>query len=264
MTAVRLSERIRVVLAPNPGMMTLDGTNTYIVGNGTDVIVIDPGPKIDEHLQAIAAAVGDANVVGIFLTHWHADHAEAAQAASELLDAPIGSWSPLGDESAGIALLDGERAGAGNVQLTAIYTPGHASDHLCFWLEEERALFTGDLILGRGTSVIAYPDGDVVAYLKSLQRVRDIPAKTLYPGHGPTAADPPHIVQEYVTHRMMRERQVIEALPGTPRELVAAIYSDVDEKLWSFAAMSVRAHLHKLVHDGIARVDAHDRWERVE
>ncbi|MHB8510579.1 MAG: MBL fold metallo-hydrolase [Actinomycetota bacterium] len=261
MSTTRLSEWIRVVLAPNPSMMTLEGTNSYIVGNAENVIVIDPGPSDDTHLQALKDEVGSANVVGIFLTHWHHDHSEAALQASKLLDAPIGSWSPLGDERAGIRLHDGENAGANGVTLTAIHTPGHSSDHLCFWLEQERALFTGDLILGRGTSVVAYPDGDMIAYLKSIKRVRDIHSKTLYPGHGPVLRDPATVVQEYLDHRMMRERQVIDALPGTPMELVEKIYIDVDPKLHPIAMMSVRAHLDKLLHDGTAAVDGNDRWE---
>ena len=263
MTVARLSERIRLVLAPNPGMMTLEGTNTYIIGDDQNVIVIDPGPKSDSHLQAIADDVKQANVVGIFLTHWHGDHAEGAEAASFALDAPIGSWSPLGaDDSAGIPLHDGERAGANGVVLTAIHTPGHASDHLCFWLEEERALFTGDLILGRGTSVVAYPDGNMVQYLDSLKRVRDVPAKTIYPGHGPTLIDPPAIVQQYLDHRMERERQIIDALPATPAEIVAKIYADVDPQLHPIAMMSVRAHLEKLSHERMASATGGERWIR--
>lgn len=255
---VRLSERVRVVLAPNPSPMTLEGTNTYIVGDNHSVIVIDPGPADAHHLGRVMAACGDANVVGIFLTHWHGDHSEGAEKLSQTLQSPLGSWSPLGPEE--IRLHDGERAGADGVFLTAVHTPGHASDHLCFWLEEERAMFTGDHVLGRGTSVVAYPDGDMGAYMSSLERLGGYDAAVYYPGHGPVVSDPPALREYYVAHRLEREQQVLDALPGTPTELVQKIYADVDPSLHRVAALSVRAHLAKLKQEGRAAGNEEETW----
>lgn len=261
--ATRLSERVTLVLAPNPSPMTLDGTNTYVVGTERTVIVIDPGPHDDGHFERVRAAIGDAEVAGVFLTHWHGDHAGGVRAFATQVDAPIGSWSPLTETAPlEIPLRDGERAGAGDVFLAAIHTPGHASDHLCFWLEEERALFTGDHVLGRGTTVVAHPDGDMSSYLASLAKIRDLDAARLYPGHGPVIDDPATIVDGYIAHRLERERQVLDAMPGTPEQLVAVIYSDVDPVLHPVAAMSVRAHLAKLAREGRAREQGGDVWTR--
>lgn len=258
MSAARLSERVRVVRANNPGPMTLDGTNTYLIGDDANVVVIDPGPDDPGHLANVKHAVAGANVVGIFLTHRHHDHAEASQAFADALDAPLGSWSPL--EPGEIPLLDGEQAGAHGVYLTAIHTPGHCSDHLCFWLDSERALFTGDHVLGRGTTVVAYPDGDMRNYLDSLDKIRVLHPARLYPGHGPVIEDPQPVLDYYVSHRIDRENQVIAAMPGTPEELVERIYTDVDPALHPVAAMSVRAHLAKLLAEGRATTDGDDRW----
>lgn len=259
----RLSERVQVVLASNPSPMTLEGTNTYIVGGGNQVIVIDPGPHDDAHFDRVLAAAGDAEIVGVFLTHWHADHSEGVRPFAERAGAPIGSWSPMtSGEPLEIPLHDGERAGDGEIHLTALHTPGHASDHLSFWLEEERALFTGDHILGRGTTVVAFPDGDMSAYMRSLQIVKERAAARLYPGHGPVIEDPAPVVAEYIEHRLMREQQVADALPGSVDEIVARIYHGVDPILHPVAAMSVRAHLAKLAADGAAREDVGDRWLR--
>ena len=257
----RLSERVRVVLAPNASPMTLEGTNTYVVGGEREVIVIDPGPDDPAHFDRVLAAAGPAEIVGVFLTHWHSDHSEGARSFAGRARAPIGSWSPMtSGEPLEIPLHDGERAGAGEIHLTAIHTPGHASDHMSFWLDDERALFTGDHILGRGTTVVAYPDGDMNAYMRSLRIVQDRAAARLYPGHGPVVDDPAAVVAEYIEHRLMRERQVIAALPGSVDEIVARIYHGVDPILHPVAAMSVRAHLAKLSADGLAAEDGADRW----
>jgi glyoxylase-like metal-dependent hydrolase (beta-lactamase superfamily II) len=257
-----LSERIRRLLAPNPSPMTLEGTNTYIVGGPDAVIVIDPGPDDESHLASIAAAVAGANVIAVLLTHRHPDHAESAEKCAEMLDTVIA----IGGEPArpnDVPIADGQRFGGDGVFLTVIATPGHSSDHHSFVLEEERALFTGDHILGRGTTVVAYPDGDMGEYMDSLERLRGVSVEKIYPGHGPIIEEPARVISEYIEHRLMRERQVVEGLaagPATPEELVARIYADVDPVLHPVAAMSVRAHLAKLAQEGRAVQDG-EQWQ---
>jgi len=260
-SAVRwLSERVRVILAPNPSPMTLEGTNTYLVGGADAVIVIDPGPNDDAHIASVEAAVAGANVVAVLLTHQHPDHSEAAARCAEMLDSVVAGNAPQGPNDVPVA--DGQRFGGSGVFVTAIATPGHSSDHLCFLLDAERVLFTGDHILGRGTTVVAYPDGDMGEYLDSLRRLQAVSVEKFYPGHGPVIDTPAAVVVEYIEHRLMRERQVLDGLaagPATPEEVVARIYTDVDPVLHPVAAMSVRAHLAKLARDGLAVQDG-ERW----
>jgi glyoxylase-like metal-dependent hydrolase (beta-lactamase superfamily II) len=262
-SAVRwLSERVRLILAPNPSPMTLEGTNTYLIGDARSVIVMDPGPSDDDHLASIRAAVADEFVVAVLLTHRHPDHAEAAERCAAMFDTVVASSSPQVPHD--VAVVEGARFGSDDVFLTPISTPGHSSDHLCYLLEEEKALFTGDHILGRGTTVVAFPDGDMGAYMASLERVRELGVERYYPGHGPVVENPAEVVVEYIEHRRMRERQVIDGLeagPATPEELVARIYTDVDPVLHPVAAMSVRAHLAELAQRGIVVQDG-DRWRR--
>lgn len=256
-----LSERVRCVLAPNPSPMTLEGTNTYLVGGPGAVIVMDPGPNDDAHLGAVAAAVAGANVIAVLLTHRHPDHADAAERCAEMFDTVIA----LGDEPSrpnDVPLRDGLRFGGDGVFLDAIATPGHSSDHYSFVLAEERLLFTGDHILGRGTTVVAYPDGDMGEYLASLERLRGMDVEKIFPGHGPVIEEPQRVITEYIDHRLMRERQVIDGLaagPATSEELVARIYTDVDPILHPVAALSVRAHLAKLAREGRAVQDG-EQW----
>lgn len=251
-----LSERVRVILAPNPSPMTLEGTNTYLIGDGDALIVMDPGPNLDDHLVALEAGVAGARVETILVTHKHYDHAEIAERAAELFHAPIASNDGPGDRR----IADGQTIGG----LTAIGTPGHSSDHLCFLLPDDRTLFSGDHILGRGTTVVAHPDGDMELYMASLERLRGLPVDRIYPGHGPVIEHPAEVIHDYIEHRLMRERQVIDGLaaaggPVTPEELVATIYADVDPVLHPVAAMSVRAHLAKLAREGRAVQDG-ERW----
>jgi glyoxylase-like metal-dependent hydrolase (beta-lactamase superfamily II) len=261
-SAVRwLSDRVRVILAPNPSPMTLEGTNTYLVGDADGLIVIDPGPNDDRHIASIQAAVADADVVSILLTHHHIDHDEAAARTADLLGTGIASSVAAGRDGE-TQIADGERFGGAGVFLEAVATPGHSSDHLCFLFDEEHALFTGDHILGRGTTVVAFPDGDMGAYMASLERVKDLGAERFYPGHGPVIDEPTPVVTEYIEHRRMRERQVLDGLeagPASPEELVARIYVDVDPILHPVAAMSVRAHLAELARRGVTVQDG-DRW----
>ena len=253
MSAQRLDELTTVVLAPNPSPMTLDGTNTYLLGapGAGEVLVVDPGPDVAAHRAAIEAAVVslDAQIAAVVFTHHHADHAEAVGWASQwsvesyaftprLIDASV---TPLGDSGT---------LTAGGVTVQAVHTPGHASDHLCLRVEQTGAVLTGDHVLGRGTTVVAWPDGDMAAYMSSLHRLASLDATVLYPGHGPALDKPRRAVSDYIAHREERERQVLDALQAgdtTPAAIVARVYADVDPALHPAAERSVRAHLDQLL-----------------
>lgn len=238
---------VRRVLAPNPGPFTLEGTNTWIVGSDPSV-VIDPGPPDERHVRAVAERAG--RVAMILLTHHHPDHAPAAAALAGITGAPVLAFDPGPGER---RLAGGEAIEGGGVRLTAIHAPGHTHDHLVFHEARDRALFTGDAVLGRGTSVVDPPEGDMAAYVRSLERLLEVGARRIYPGHGPVVEDAGAKLREYVEHRAMRERQVLQGLgdgPRTPEELVALIYADVPPALHPAAARSVLAHLAKLEAEG--------------
>ncbi|WP_219471189.1 MBL fold metallo-hydrolase [Nonomuraea rhizosphaerae] len=238
------------LLAPNPSPMTLDGTNTWLVG-GQDVIVVDPGPDDEGHLRRVADHLNGRRVVQILLTHGHHDHSGGARRFAELVGAPVRALDPkhrLGDEGLG----EGDVVSADGAEIHVYGTPGHSFDSLCFWLPQDRAMLTGDTILGRGTTVIA-PDGDLADYLRSLDRLRataeSLAAEALLPGHGPVLADPIGVLDGYVAHRRERLDQIRAALAQgarTPREVVEIVYAEVDRILWPAAEMSVRAQLDYL------------------
>lgn len=250
----RLDELTTVVLAPNASPLTLEGTNTYLVGGpgSGELIVVDPGPDLLDHRRAVddAALARDAAVAAVVLTHHHRDHAEAAAWAQDW-EAPLWSFTPslvAGAEAS--PLRDGEAITRGGVTLEAVHTPGHSSDHICLRVVATGVVLTGDHVLGRGTSVVAHPDGDLVDYLASLRRLADLGAPALYPGHGPVVDDPAGTVAAYLAHRLARERQVLEALEAgdrTPAGVVVRVYADIDPALHPAAERSVRAHLAKLV-----------------
>lgn len=251
MTATALDDLTTVVLAPNPSPMTLEGTNTYVIGAPAagEVIVVDPGPDLAEHRAAVDAAIADRAVAAVVLTHHHVDHAEAAGWAGEW-SAQAFAFSPELVEAPTNTLSDGSTIERAGVTLAALHTPGHASDHLCLRVLETDAVLTGDHVLGRGTTVVAWPDGDMSAYMSSLQRLASTPAAVLYPGHGPTIDHPAATVRQYLEHRREREAQVLGALQAgdtTPGEIVLRVYADVDVALHPAAERSVRAHLDKLV-----------------
>lgn len=241
---------IRRVLAPNPGPMTLEGTNTWIVG-ADPAIVIDPGPDDPGHLEAVRAEAG--RVAVILLTHRHPDHAPGAASLARATGAPVHAWRPEPTES---PLAAGQEftAGDGTV-LRAVHTPGHTPDHVVFFAPGARALFTGDAVLGRGTSVIDPPEGDLGAYLRSLDAMIALHPRTLYPGHGPAVWAAVDKLEEYRRHREERERQVLEAIadrPRTPEEIVPIVYADYPPEVMQLAARSVLAHLVKLEREGRA------------
>lgn len=241
--------RIVRVLAPNPGAYTLEGTNTWIVG-ADPAVVIDPGPDDAGHLHEVADQAG--RVGCVVLTHTHEDHAEGGRAFADLVGAPLRAYRAEGASP----LRDGQTVHAGGADLVALHTPGHSSDHVAFHLPDEGALFTGDAVLGRGTSFIDPPDGDLAAYLASLERMLELGPRTIYPGHGPVVLDARAKLREYVEHRAEREEQVLAALAEGARtvdQLVALIYAAYPADVHPLAARSVTAHLRKLRSEGRVR-----------
>ena len=196
---------IRRVLAPNPSVYTLEGTNTWIVGSGP-TIVIDPGPDLPQHLADVAREAG--SVGAVLVTHDHPDHAPGAIPFARLVGAPVFASRLAGAER----LSAGQEVRAGDIALTTVQTPGHTSDHVAFFEPASGALFTGDTVLGRGTSFIDPPDGDLVQYLRSLRRLLDLDPRSIYPGHGPTVLRAREKLLEYLAHREEREAQVVAAL----------------------------------------------------
>ena len=245
------------VLAPNPSGMTLDGTNTYVVGapGSGQAVLVDPGPDDAAHLAAVEAALAarDARCVGVLVTHHHVDHAEAALPWGAHFGAPVAAGSATVAGPDGRVLEHGTRLDLAGTTIGVVATPGHCGDHLAFRLESG-AVLVGDHVLGRGTSVVTFPEGDVVAYLESLRRVHDLGPSALYCGHGPELTeDPGAVLDYYLAHRAFREHQLLAALGEGERtvgELVATVYAAVPQHLWPAATQSTRATLEKLQGEG--------------
>jgi glyoxylase-like metal-dependent hydrolase (beta-lactamase superfamily II) len=247
-----VSTRARCVLAPNAGPMTLDGTNTWVLRepDARRSVVIDPGPRHEGHLTAIHEAAGPVGTV--LLTHGHLDHSEGARAFAEAAGCGVRALDPahrLGSEG----LADGDVVEIDRLEVRVVATPGHSSDSLSFVLPAESAVLTGDTVLGRGTTVVAHPDGELGAYLGSLRRLRDLAesaeATRVWPGHGPLIDDALTAIEGYLAHRAERLEQVRQAVAGgatTAREVVEQVYADVDRVLWPAAELSVRAQLDYL------------------
>ena len=249
--ASALSPMVRRVLAPNPGVMTGPGTNTYVVGID-EVAVIDPGIDDAGHLEAIVGCGGD-RIRWILCTHTHPDHSPGAAALKARTGAEVLAFESRDGLEVDTSIADGFRIEATEFRLKAVHTPGHASNHLCYLLEEERLLFSGDHIMQGSTVVIAPPDGDMAAYLESLARIRGLRLRSIAPGHGHLIDDPIAVIDEYVSHRLEREQQVVAALAAgdrTTAQIVARLYPDLIEELVPRAAQTVHAHLRKLASDG--------------
>ncbi|MFE0875469.1 MBL fold metallo-hydrolase [Streptomyces smyrnaeus] len=255
------SPRAYCVLAPNPSPMTLDGTNTWIVAEpGSDrAVVIDPGPLDEAHLRnVIATAERQGRRVALtLLTHGHPDHAEGAARFAELTGSPVRALDPalrLGDEGLGA----GDVITTGGLELRVVRTPGHTADSLSFHLPADAAVLTGDTVLGRGTTVVAHPDGRLGDYLDSLRSLRSLTVDDgvtrVLPGHGPVLDDAPGAIEYYLAHRAKRLAQVESAVEQghrTAADVVAHVYADVDRSLWPAAELSVRAQLDYLVEHGL-------------
>ncbi len=259
--AERIAPLVRRVLACNPSPFTFTGTQTYIVGDGAEVAVIDPGPADPEHLGAMLAAVGEAKVVAICCTHTHRDHSPAAAPLKALTGAPIVGCAPLTLDDDGPradaafdpdyrpdrVLADGETISGQGWTLEAVTTPGHTSNHVCFALAETGAMFTGDHVMGWSTSVVSPPDGDMTDYLASLQKLYEREQDTVYfPAHGPAVEKPRQLVRGMIGHRRQRERQILRQIEEgnhTVAAMVPLMYKGVDERLWPAAGRSVLAHL---------------------
>ncbi|GAB3854213.1 MBL fold metallo-hydrolase [Nocardioides maradonensis] len=254
-------ERGRCVLAPNPGIMTLDGTNTWVLREpgSSSSVVVDPGPLDDGHLDAVAEVCG--TVTAVVVTHHHADHTEAARSFAERMGCGVRGLDPAQCWRSE-PVVDGEVLVAGDLSVEVITTPGHTRDSISLVLDADRALLTGDMVLGRGTTVIVHPDGDLGGYFSSLERMRALVSSgrvsSLWPAHGPVLPDAGAVLDHYKVHRQERLAQVESALrrlgidtllpdaaedPVLPRQVVEIVYADVDESLWGAAEWSVRAQL---------------------
>ena len=267
--AEQVSPRIARLLAPNPGPFTFKGTGVYIVGAGREVAVIDPGPAIPEHIEALKRALAGRRVGHILVTHTHGDHSPAAAPLKDWSGAKTYAFGPHGSghEDGGVKLEEGGdtdfvpdvRVKDGGViagegyTLEGVFTPGHTSNHMCFALREEKALFTGDHVMGWSTTVVVPPDGDMAEYLASLRKLIARDDAVLWPTHGGPVRDPTPFLEAYLDHRLMREAQILACVRDgldTIPAMVARMYADVDKRLHPAAARSVEAHLIQLVAEG--------------
>jgi glyoxylase-like metal-dependent hydrolase (beta-lactamase superfamily II) len=260
-TGGSFGERAQCVLAPNANPMTLEGTNTWVLREpgGRRSVVVDPGPPDEQHLAAVRQAAGEVGVV--LLTHHHLDHSEAAKQFAASVGCGVRALDPaqrLGDEG----LADGDVVALDGLEVRVVGTPGHTADSLSFLLPAEGAVLTGDTVLGRGTTVVAHPDGQLGAYLDSLDRLHRLAAErevtAVWPGHGPVIDDALAVLDHYIAHRQERLDQIRDALAALrssadevpaaslPRRVVEVVYADVDPVLWGAAELSVRAQLDYL------------------
>lgn len=296
-----LSPLIRRVVAENPNPFTFTGTGVYLIGRG-DVAVIDPGPTLSEHLDAVVSALGpDEQITRVLVTHTHSDHTAGVPLLVERTGAttygfgphgPVPDHDPLDNVSfdeyftpeekeafdkqwadtpdelkregpdqdfrPDVVVADGDLIEGAGWTMDVVHTPGHTSNHVCFGLQEEKVLFTGDHVMGWATSVISPPDGDLFDYLNSLRKLLGRDDERYWPTHGPAIDDPKTYVQSFLDHRLSREHQIVAALeegPSTIKAIVPGMYEDVDKRLWRAAANSVYSHLLALHRDGRATAD---------
>lgn len=269
----QLEPGIARVLAHNPSAFTYYGTQTYLIGED-EVAVIDPGPELDEHVEALVRAIGGRPVVAICCTHTHRDHSPASRALADATGAPIIGCAPLaletvgpradaafdGDYAPDRILADGEAIALDGGELIAVATPGHTSNHLC--LAYGDALFTGDHVMGWSTTVVVPPDGDMAAYMASLEKLRRRDDRIFYPAHGPPVTNPRQYLRGLIGHRLQREKQILRLVGERPREIpdiVAAAYPGLDPRLTTAAGGSVHAHLLDLERRGLV-VRQEETW----
>jgi len=279
--ARQISPLITRVLADNPGPFTYTGTGVFIVGGGDQVAIIDPGPDRPTHREALRAALSGKSVTAVLLTHHHRDHSPLAKPLADEHGCKIYGMRPLPSSPAkteiameeGIdpgfqidhELADSEIISGPDFTLMTMQTPGHTSNHLCFALIEENALFTGDHIMGWATSVVIPPDGHMGQYMRSLRKVRAGGFTTLHPTHGAPITEPGPFVDAYIAHREMRESQILKALTPAPQAImviVKTLYTHIDPRLHPAAAMSVLSHLIHLREQGLA-AESGDHWIRI-
>jgi glyoxylase-like metal-dependent hydrolase (beta-lactamase superfamily II)/8-oxo-dGTP pyrophosphatase MutT (NUDIX family) len=260
----RLSPLVEAVLAPNPGLMTGPGTNTYVVGAGRERAVIDVAVPDRDYLDGIVAAAE--HVASILVTHRHPDHVDGVAALVERTGAPVRAF---GSEPAGGSMVepvaDGDVLDIGGVRLRALHTPGHAPDHLCWLLEGTASLFSGDNVLGEGTAVFSPPEGDMGAYLSSLRRLNELDIQRIYPGHWRALDGGNAVLEGYLRHRSRRQEAILASLkpfPKSPEEIVAEVYADTAPELHRVARESVIAHLLLLESEGLV-TGGGDRWTKV-
>ena len=249
----RVSDVAVCVLAPNASPWTLDGTNTWVIGDH-DVVVVDPGPDDPAHLEAVTAHVDaqEQRVVGVLLTHGHLDHSAGARALAERLDVGVRALDPshrLGDEG----LVDGDVIDLGTTAVRTVATPGHSGDSVSLIVASDGSLLTGDTVLGRGTTLVAWPDGRLGDYLDSLALLRDLASDLglhrILPGHGPVLADPARVIDAYLAHRrdrLAQVRDVYESGITDPERIVEVVYADVPREVWPAAEQTVRAQVDYL------------------
>ena len=262
----RLSPLVRRVIAPNPSAFTFHGTGTYIIGSGS-VAIVDPGPDLAEHVDAVLEAVRDETVSHILVTHTHLDHSPATVALKAATGAPSYAFGPHGRGGDGeqveegadfnfmpdVRLADGERVEGDGWTVQGVHTPGHTSNHMCFTLEQENALFPGDHVMGWSTTIVSPPDGDMRAYMASLEKLLGRSEGIYYPTHGAPITDPPPYVAALLAHRHEREDQIIACLSdgiGQIPDMVVRMYADIDPGLHRAAARSVLSHLIHMVETG--------------
>ncbi|MEP5766245.1 MAG: MBL fold metallo-hydrolase [Halieaceae bacterium] len=265
---VRLNSRVRRITAPNPGVMTGPGTNSYLLGDDA-VAVLDPGPLIDSHVEAILAA-GAGNIQWLIATHTHPDHSPAWAPLKEATGAEVIGARPWDDMfqdetfAPEIEVSHDYLLATGEFRLRAVHTPGHVGNHYCYLLEEEGMLFTGDHIMSGSTVVIVPPSGDMKAYIDSLRLLNDYPLRSMAPGHGAVIEDPQAAVDWLIAHRLKREQKVVDGLAqlgeSTLDQLVLVVYDDVDPGIHHMAMLSLTAHLLKLEQESRASRDAEERW----
>jgi glyoxylase-like metal-dependent hydrolase (beta-lactamase superfamily II) len=264
--AEQISPHIQRLLAPNPGPFTFRGTGVYIVGGGNSVAVIDPGPELPEHIEALKRALDGRKVSHILVTHTHKDHSPAARPLSQWSGAPtygFGAHAETNDVEEGgarqfvpdVLVADDSWILGEDFTITALHTPGHTANHVCYALEEEKALFTGDHVMGWSTSVIAPPDGNMGDYLRSLEKLITRDDAILYPTHGSPIPDPEPFLHAYLIHRRMREAQIAARLArgtDTIAAIVAKLYAGLQPMLTRAAALTVQAHLEHMIEEGKA------------
>ncbi|MGO8737638.1 MBL fold metallo-hydrolase [Rhodoblastus sp.] len=281
---MRVSPLVRRIVAPNPGPFTFTGTCTYVVGAG-EVVVVDPGPDLPAHVEALRAGLKGEKIVGVFVTHTHRDHSPAARRLREATGAEIVGCAPyyparamaLGeinkldaandlDYRPDRILADGEIWRGAGFSLRAVATPGHTMNHLCFELVEEKALFTGDHVMGWSTSIVAPPDGAMRLYMDSLEKLRAFDHQIFWPGHGGPISQPQRFLRGLLHHRHAREKSILKALGDGPRgvpEIVGKVYEKLDPRLKGAAALSTFAHLEDFCARGLVRTDGPPRLDGI-